>query len=79
MNARRPINIIAHDIIRSWPRPYFGAVPYLQAMLSLDNIDEDYGADSARSVVLYFLSNATTWRGPDARRLKAELKEHLDG
>ena len=75
----RPINRIAHDIMRTWHRPYFGSVPYLQAMLSLDNIDEDYGADSARSVVLYFLSNATTWRGPDARRLKAELKENLDG
>jgi len=72
----RPINRIAGDIMRTWHRPYFGSVPYLQALLSLDNIDEDYGADSARSVVLYFLSNATTWRGPDARRLKAE---HLDG
>jgi hypothetical protein len=68
----RPLNIIAHDIMRTWHRPYFGAVPYLQAMLSLDNINEDYGHDSARSIVLYFLSNATTWRGPDARRLKAE-------
>lgn len=28
-----------------------------------------------RSIVLYFLSNATTWRGDDARRIKAELKK----
>jgi hypothetical protein len=25
--------------------------------------------------VLYFLANAGTWRGPDAKRIKAELKE----
>lgn len=73
----RPINHIAADIIRSWHRPYFGAVPYLSAMLSLDKITDDYGMDSGRSVVLYFLSNASRWRGEDARRLKAELKEHL--
>jgi len=27
--------------------------------------------------VRYFLSNATTWRGDTARRIKAELKEML--
>lgn len=73
----RPINRIADEIIRTWHRPYFGAVPYLHAMLSLDTIEDMYGADSGRSVVLYFLSNATHWRGADAKRLKAELKEHL--
>jgi hypothetical protein len=30
--------------------------------------------DTARSVVLYFLSNATTWRGPKAKEIKKELK-----
>jgi hypothetical protein len=73
----RPICVIANDIQRRWRQPYFGAVPYLGAMLSLDGIKDNYGYDSARSIVLYFLSNATTWRGDDARRLKAELKEHL--
>ena len=33
--------------------------------------------DDARTVVLYFLSNSATWRGPDAKRIKAELKEML--
>jgi hypothetical protein len=36
-----------------------------------------YGQDSALSIIAYFLSNATTWRGDDARRLKAELREIL--
>ena len=30
-----------------------------------------------RSIVLYFLANAQQWRGPDARRIKAELKSML--
>ncbi len=74
----RPIHVIAHEIAQDWtPRGkgvYFGAVPYLNAMYSLGDIDEAYGYDTGRSVVLYFLSNATTWRGDVARRVKAELK-----
>lgn len=73
----RPLCTIARDIRRNWPTPYFGAVPYLNAMLSLDNLDEMFYADTAQSVVLYFLSNAATWRGPEAKRIKAELKSML--
>jgi hypothetical protein len=71
----RPLYIIASDIAKHWPNPYFGAVPYIRAMMSLDNINNDYGLDSGKSVVLYFLANASTWRGDDARRIKAELKQ----
>lgn len=79
----RPLFDIAADIRRTWvgkdgkPNVYFGAVPYLSAMGSLVGIDDRYGMDDARSIVLYFLSNATTWRGEDARRIKAELKAML--
>ena len=71
----RPIAEIAQDINHYWPKPYFGAVPYIGAMLFLRDIKDDYGADSAKSIVLYFLSNAATWKGEHARRIKAELKE----
>jgi hypothetical protein len=70
----RPINEIAADIRRDWKRPYFGAVPYLDAMGMLESIDDEFYEDSAQSVVLYFLANASTWRGEAARRIKAELK-----
>ena len=70
----RPIHTIAREIIADWKRPYFGAVPYLAAMQSLDTIDDDYGYDDARSIILYFMANATTWRGAKAREIKAELK-----
>jgi hypothetical protein len=70
----RPLCEIARDIRRNWKNVWFGAVPYLQALGTLDSIDDRYGLDSAKSIVLYFLSNAATWRGPEARRIKAELK-----
>ena len=72
--ASRPLYEIASDIRNTWTQPYFGAVPYLEAMHSLDRIEDKYGYNSAKSIVLYFLSNAATWRGPEAKRLKAELK-----
>lgn len=71
----RPIFEIASEIRKDWKKPYFGAVPYLEAMETITTINEDYYADSAKSVVLYFLANAQTWRGEVARRVKAELKE----
>lgn len=70
----RPIHTIAYEISNDWQKPYFGAVPYLEAMYSLRTIDDEYGADSAKSIVLYFLSNAQQWKGDVARRVKAELK-----
>lgn len=73
----RPLNAIAAEIITNWRKPYFGAVPYLAAMATLHDIDDRYGMDSGESIVRYFLSNATTWRGEHARRIKAELKGML--
>ena len=71
----RTLWAIATEIRSNWRNVYFGAVPYLEAMSTLDSIDDDYGADTAKSIVLYFLSNASTWRGETARRIKAELKK----
>lgn len=70
----RTLSEIANEIRADWKNPYFGAVPYLRAMASLGTVKDDYGADSGREMVMYFLANANTWRGPVARRVKAELK-----
>ena len=72
--AARPLRDIAADVRRDWKKVYFGAVPYLNAMATLDSINDNYGADDAKSVVLYFLANAQTWRGDTAKRIKSELK-----
>jgi hypothetical protein len=77
----RPLYEIAREIRKSWvdkdgrPKVWFGAVPYLDAMRSLSGINDNYYGDDAKSIVVYFLSNASTWRGDDARRIKAELKQ----
>lgn len=72
--AERQLYEIAREIRGDWKNVYFGAVPYLDAMSTMGSITQMCGADSGASVVLYFLSNATSWRGDVARRVKAELK-----
>lgn len=74
VGAVRPLHAIARDIRTLWPNMYFGAVPYVDAMSTLTGIGDMYGMDHARDIVRYFLANASTWRGADARRIKAELK-----
>lgn len=70
----RPIFEIAKEIKKLWKSisPY--AKPYLDAMMDLNSINDHYMFDSGKSVVLYFLANAGSWRGEDARRIKLELK-----
>ena len=70
----RELNTIAADIEQKWQNVNYAARPYLDAMHTLKSVDDKYYADSAESVVLYFLSNATGWRGENARAIKAELK-----
>ena len=72
--ATRPLCEIAREIKKDWKNIYFGARPYLDAMATLNSINDNYGFDSGKSMVLYFLSNASTWRGETAKRIKAELK-----
>ncbi len=75
----RPLYSIAAEIRRDWRRPYFGAVPYLDAMQHLGDITDRFYYDEGSSIVRYFLANATTWKGETARRVKAELKAMLNG
>jgi hypothetical protein len=70
----RPLSTIAADIRQHWPKVNYAAVPYLQAMAELNKITDNYYFDEAKSIVIYFLSNARTWRGEHAKRIKAELK-----
>ena len=73
--ATRPLSVIANEIKKDWKNVYFGAIPYLMAMECLNSINDNYGMDSAKSIVLYFLSNASSWRGEKAKAIKAELKK----
>ena len=71
---KRAIRSIALDIRKEWANVNYAAKPYLDAMLELNSINDRYHEDSAKSVVLYFLSNASSFRGDRAKVLKAELK-----
>jgi len=71
---KRSIRAIALDIKKEWVKVNYAAKPYLDAMLELDSINDKYYLDSAKSVVLYFLSNASSFRGERAKALKTELK-----
>lgn len=79
----RPLSAIARDIRRAWvdksgaPAVHYSARPYLDALSSLSSITDSYYEDSALSIVLYFLANASTFRGPAAKALKDELRSHV--
>jgi len=74
----RSLSTIAKDIRADWKNIYFGAVPYVDAMRELNSINARYYADTAKSIVRYFLANAGTWRGATARAIKLELKGMLN-
>ena len=76
MSDTRSISTIAREVESDWKEKVnFAARPYLDAMHTLTSVTDSFYADSANSVVLYFLANAGTWRGDTARRVKAELNK----
>jgi hypothetical protein len=81
--TNRPLYEIAREIRQNWKKSIsgtdlnFAARPYLDAMSGMDKITDSYGWDSGKSIVAYFLSNASTWRGETAKRVKAELNKML--
>jgi hypothetical protein len=74
----RQIHTIAEEIQKDWKDINVDAKPYLGAMFYLSTIKDSYGLESSKSIILYFLSNATSWRGDTARRVKAELRWWLE-
>jgi hypothetical protein len=79
--ANEPIYRLAALIRADWSQQgkgvNYAAVPYLDAMHSLTNVNDMYGADSGDMIVAYFLSNASSWRGETAKAVKAELRRRI--
>lgn len=83
----RPLHRIAAEVLVAWgpqardPRsaPFHqtNCIPYLDAMLHLEKVSDHYGLDDAEDIILRFLVNASSWRGEQARAIKAELNQHL--
>ena len=74
---KRPLYTIASEIRKDWKKVNYAAKPYLEAMASIGDINSAYGYDSGKGIVRYFLSNASTWRGDIAKRIKSELNSML--
>ena len=74
----RSLNTIAGEIYQNWNARNSGTVlspyakPYLEAMSSLDSINDNYMLDSGRSIVAYCLG-----KGEKAREIKKELNAML--
>lgn len=76
--SKMKINELADVIYESWgSNVNFAAKPYLDAMASLEKVDDMYGNDSASEILQYFLINARQWRGETARAVKKEIKDRL--
>ena len=68
---------LAAVIRLDWVKVNFAAAPYLDAMDCLESARDNFGHDSGKSVILYFLGNARQWTGDTAREVKAELKRRV--
>lgn len=77
MYQNKHIYELAAIIQNDWKKINYTAKPYLDAMHSLSLITDMYGCDEASSIIAYFLSNATGWRGDTAKAVKAELNRRI--
>jgi hypothetical protein len=75
LNERVTVSEIAHAIAKDWTNVSPYAADYLNAMKEIRSVEDNYHADSAKSVIMYFLANAGSYRGDNARSYKALLKE----
>jgi hypothetical protein len=73
---KRTIKQIAKDIKKDWgTKVNPAAKPFLEALLTLEKRTDMYVSETADSIILYFLANASGYRGDTAKKLKAELKQ----
>lgn len=79
--SEQPLRSLANIIWYDWRQAksgiYFGAEPYISAMMALETINDYYGLDSGEDIVRYFIANAGSWRGEVARAVKAELRSRV--
>jgi len=73
----KSISEIAGLVRQDWQNVNYAAEPYLEAMMHINNISDRYMFDDGRTVVAYFLSNASSWKGPVAKQIKLELNRRL--
>jgi hypothetical protein len=80
MYSEMSIKELANLINKDWKqggKAHYGALPYLEAMHSIKSIEGRYGPDSARSIVIYFLANASQWKRELASAVKLVLRNRI--
>lgn len=75
--SKMSLSEIAQVIRKDWAKVNFAAEPYLEAMETLQSVNDMYFLDSGKMIVAYFLCNASTWKGEVAKSIKAELKKRI--
>jgi len=73
----KKLSEIAQIVREDWTNVNYAAVPYLDAMATLDSIKDKYFFDDGDDIVIYFLSNAQSWHGETARTVKKELNKRF--
>lgn len=71
------ISDIALEIRRNWKNVNYAAKPYLDAMDSMETAQDTFGFASGKSVIGYFLANASSFRGEIAKAIKKELLKRI--
>lgn len=77
LTTPRPIYKIAQEVYSLWQPVEYSARPFLDAMRLMERIHDNVDDTPGRAVVLGFLEHARNWRGPQAQRIKAELRSKL--
>jgi len=73
----KKLSEIAQVVREDWANVNFAAAPYLDAMSTLDSIEDKYFYDDGDDIVIYFLANAQSWHGDTARAVKKELNKRF--
>lgn len=75
--SKMSLSELAAIIRKDWSKQGKGvsihAKDWLYALSTLQTIKDSFMAESGRTVVAYFLSNASTWKGDVAKAIKKEL------
>jgi hypothetical protein len=73
----RSLATIAQEINELWSKQHYGAIMPIIAMENMVTTRDHYRSISGKDAIQLFLANASSWRGDDAKRIKAELKHML--
>tara|TARA_R110002020_G_scaffold268284_1_gene483467 strand:- start:3997 stop:4245 length:249 start_codon:yes stop_codon:yes gene_type:complete len=73
----KKLSEIAQIVRDDWANVNYAAAPYLDAMSTLDSIEDKYFLDDGDDIVIYFLANAQSWHGETARTVKKELNRRF--